>query len=66
MLSLYVIGAVHEIGSAQTTATTGKLNISFRIKDLGYNFIFIITVSLYHSMYIISFCTFFHTLAVEL
>ncbi|PNX56933.1 hypothetical protein L195_g050140, partial [Trifolium pratense] len=30
-----VIGAVHEIGSAQTTATTGKLNISFRIKDLG-------------------------------
>ncbi|KAK2372873.1 hypothetical protein QL285_073960 [Trifolium repens] len=30
-----VIGAVHEIGSAQTTATTGKLNIAFRIKDLG-------------------------------
>jgi hypothetical protein len=65
MLSLYVIGAVHEIGSAQTTATTGKLNISFRIKDLGYNFIFI-TVYLYHSMYISSFSTFFHTLAVEL
>ncbi|KAK2370884.1 hypothetical protein QL285_083889 [Trifolium repens] len=30
-----VIGAVHEIGSAQTTASTGKLNISFRIKDLS-------------------------------
>ncbi|KAK2389502.1 replication protein A 70 kDa DNA-binding subunit B [Trifolium repens] len=30
-----LIGAVHEIGSAQTTASAGKLNISFTVKDLA-------------------------------
>ncbi|KAK2376999.1 replication protein A 70 kDa DNA-binding subunit B [Trifolium repens] len=32
-----LIGAVHEIGSAQTTASAGKLNISFTVKDLAGN-----------------------------
>jgi hypothetical protein len=37
-LILDLIGAVHEIGSAQTTASAGKLNISFTVKDLALVF----------------------------
>jgi hypothetical protein len=34
-----LIGAVHEIGSAQTTAFAGKLNIPFTREGFGVSFL---------------------------